>query len=267
MRILRIDSRPFFKLFYLNAGRKGRTDTETLPLYRGYVDALPAALDALLVTSDLQGVARSERSGELRLLGQVLAEKLYDEQEKYALSPSHTGVILAGDLYSDPEAKKRGATGDVRSVWETFADHFRWVVGVAGNHDTYGNVTGRRALQADPKVHIFDGDSRTLDGLHIGGVGGIIGHSKKNERKSEDRFLSMLLDVLEKQPELVVLHEGPPGHLSSQRGHQEVERFLNEGRPCLTICGHSHWSEPLADRGPAGQVLNVDARAVLLIRA
>ena len=48
------------------------------------------------------------------------------------------GVLLAGDLYTVPALDRRGGSGDVTAVWRAFGDEFSWVVGVAGNHDTFG---------------------------------------------------------------------------------------------------------------------------------
>ncbi|MBU8899790.1 hypothetical protein KRR26_29680 [Corallococcus sp. M34] len=50
---------------------------ERLPLLRGWVDALPPGVDALLATSDLQGMATSaRRDGAAALLGEFLADEV-----------------------------------------------------------------------------------------------------------------------------------------------------------------------------------------------
>ena len=51
-----------------------------LPLLRGRAEGLPAELDALLVTSDLQGRARAG-DGQLRLLGEALASLVVQRGE------------------------------------------------------------------------------------------------------------------------------------------------------------------------------------------
>ena len=67
--------------------------------------------NALVIASDLQGVANAA-SGETRLVGQVLAEQLTMLAARGSIPPlPRTGVILAGDLYSAPEANQRGASG------------------------------------------------------------------------------------------------------------------------------------------------------------
>jgi len=140
MRILKLEMEPLYLWPYLSAAPRGGTETQHLPLLQGKVDTLPAGLDALVVTSDLQGVAPcAVLGGAVALLGEVLADGLASLSAEGVLPPlAHTGVVLAGDLYSDDAALARGASGDVRSEWEAFGQQFRWVVGVAGNHDTFG---------------------------------------------------------------------------------------------------------------------------------
>lgn len=191
-------------------------------------------------------------------------------RESLVPSSAATGVILAGDLYSAPEGNKRGASGDVRDVWFAFARAFRWVVGVAGNHDRFGNDREGRRFREEPGIHLLDGETVEVDRLRIGGVSLIIGNPAKPGRRSEDEFLDSLQGILNAQPDIVILHEGPDGN-SRQRGNPKIRETLVAGEAALTICGHDHWNEPLASIGALGrtplQVLNVDARAILLTTA
>ena len=129
-------------------------ESRALPILSGTVDALPDDLSALLIASDLQGVAPSaDHGGALALLGEVLAQELRQLEDLDLIPPSRQiGVILAGDLFSAPAGDKRGATGDVRSVWSAFAREARWVAGVAGNHDLFG--TGREAERLVARARI-----------------------------------------------------------------------------------------------------------------
>ncbi|MDV7390080.1 hypothetical protein RZS08_01950, partial [Arthrospira platensis SPKY1] len=99
------------------------------------------------------------------------------------------GALLAGDLYAAPGADKMGATGDVRPVWRAFARHLRWVAGVAGNHDLFGDRGAQAGLAREPGLHLLDGDAVTLDGLRIAGVGGICGRPGKPNRRPPEAFL------------------------------------------------------------------------------
>src|SRR5262245_22189259 len=171
MRILQVSDRPIYELPYTNAASGGGVESRALPVLAGAVDALPHDLSALLIASDLQGVAPSaEHGGALALLGEVLAQELR-QLEDLDLIPrrEQIGVILAGDLFAAPAGDKRGATGDVRPVWAALAREARWVAGVAGNHDLLGSDRENERL-GRLGAHLLDGEVVDLDGLRIGGV-------------------------------------------------------------------------------------------------
>jgi 3',5'-cyclic-AMP phosphodiesterase len=220
MRILRLEERPLSSIIFLNASRAGRAETETLPIMIGYVDTMPPGPQALLITSDLQGVVPDWAfGGRSRLLGEELADtyaKLAGED--LVPLPSSTGVILAGDFYSAPDASKRGGLGDVRSVWRAFADRFRWVAGVAGNHDQFGTPREEARFSDYPGIHLLDGQLATADEIAIGGVGGVIGPLSKPRRRDEDDFTYIVEQVVRQRPTILVLHEGPHG-ADRQRGN------------------------------------------------
>lgn len=265
MRVLEIDSEPFHALEYLDAAPRGGTQLRRLPLLRGRAEGLPAELDALLVASDLQGRVRAN-DGELRLLGEGLAAEYALLAELDVVPPPQfTGVVLAGDLFAAPAANRMGATGDVREVWRAFAARFRWVAGVAGNHDLFGEPQAQRRFSREPGVHLLDGETALLDGLRIAGVGGICGNRDKPNRRDPEAFLAAVRQRLAARPHLLVLHEGPDGGEPGLRGNPEVRAALGDGRP-LVICGHVHWDRPLVTLADGPQLLNVDARAVLLER-
>jgi hypothetical protein len=265
MRVLEIDSEPFHVLEYLDAAPRGGTQLRRLPLLRGRAEGLPAELDALLVCADLQGRARSG-DGQLRLLGEALASEYAALAElELVPPPDFTGVVLAGDLYAAPGADKMGATGDVREVWRAFAGGFRWVAGVAGNHDLFGKPQEQSRFCREPGVHLLDGDTIELDGLRIAGVGGISGNPDKPNRRGPEAFLAAVRQRLAGRPHLLVLHEGPDGGEPALRGNPELRTILGSGQT-LVICGHVHWDRPLVTLASGPQLLNVDARAVLLER-
>lgn len=266
MRILSLDMTPMHEILYLNARRGGGAETQRLPILRGKVDELPDDIQALLVASDLQGVVPGWRleGGANRLLGEALAEELpVLADDGHLPDPSAVGAVLAGDLYAAPGGDKRGATGDVREVWYAFATVCRWVVGVAGNHDTFGTERERRRMEDERNIHLLDGRAVQLDGLTVGGVGGIMGSPHKQGRRTEDDFLAALNRAIDAEPALMVLHEGPNGQ-PGQPGDTAIRETLELGEVPVTICGHSHWKKPMAELSGGGQVVNVDARAILL---
>ncbi len=250
-----IDDALVDELRYLNATSSGGTASVRLPILRARLASpIDDGLDAIVACSDLQGVVPKRG-----LLGIAVAERLAELAMDGVLPPAaRTGVLLAGDLFSVADATKRGGYGDVADVWAAFAEHFAWVAGVAGNHDDVARVAGAN-------VHLLDGDVVTLGGLRIGGVGGIIGNTKKPARRSEDDYLRLVDRVIDRGVDVLVLHEGPHGD-EDQRGNPAIRATIEAGQVGFTVCGHDHWHEPLAIV-PDGQILNVDARVVVLVVA
>jgi 3',5'-cyclic-AMP phosphodiesterase len=250
----------------LNAARGGGSEVVMLPVLEGTVDRLPPGVEALVVASDLQGVELDRRrTGPPRLLGMVVAERLAELSASGRLPPpDRVGVILAGDLYA--ESERRGGLGDVRPVWGAFAQQFRWVVGVAGNHDHFGSNQGRAEPVDEPGAHVLDESAAQLDGLVVAGVSGVIGNPRRPFRREEDDFVLAILSVLDLEPEILVLHEGPSvlGMEESKIGSSIVRRTLADRAGLLVVCGHCYWSEPLAALPGGPQVLNVDHRVVVL---
>jgi hypothetical protein len=267
VRIVELAAEPLHRLTYSDAAPGGGTQVRELPLLRGRVEGLPRQLDALLVTSDLQGRAPLPSSGgTLELLGEALAEEYATLADlELVPPPEFTGVILAGDLFAAPGADRMGATGDVRSVWRAFAARFRWVAGVAGNHDLFGGTQEHARFAREAGINLLDGTHVALDDLRIGGVAGICGRKGKPNRRPPEEFVAAARRALQGNPHVLVLHEGPEGG-EGQRGNPELTAALASRRG-IVVCGHVHWNRPLADLPGGGQVLNVDARAIVLERA
>jgi len=254
MRIIRIDELPFHELRYISSGRRGKVQACVLPFQRVWVDKLPDGISAIAVTSDLQG---REQGEENRLLGEVACEELGLLCEIGDI-PAVNGVVLAGDLYDYPDCHKLGGTGDVTSVWNSFASGFEHIIGVHGNHDTVDEA----ALNAD--VTVLDGNIAQCMGLNIAGVSGIIGREDRNQRKSEAGFSSALNQVLKKSPDMVVLHQGPDEPVSGRIGEPLIRELLEKSGNSLVVFGHCPWEDPYAEIGDH-QVLNVDGRVMLLV--
>ena len=258
-------SPPIASVRFLNASRRGTPEVESLPILVARVDALPEGLAALIAAADLQGIVPDwSDGGRPRLLGEELADTYLALAEEGLVPPAEaTGVLLAGDLYSAPDASERGASGDVRAVWAAFASAFRWVAGVAGNHDRFGSAREQARFGSQPAVHLLDGQVAALDGLRVGGVGLIAGNPAKQGRRSERDQLDLVEMVLASRPDILVLHEGPSG-AAEQRGSAGIRDELLKQPPTLTVCGHCHWRQPLLQLTHDAQVLNVDGRAVVL---
>ncbi|MDB5058176.1 MAG: hypothetical protein JWO59_1648 [Chloroflexi bacterium] len=170
MHILDVAKSPFWEIPYRVAGSGGTPEAAVLPLVRGTVDVLPPGVVAVLACSDLQG--RGQACSGLAspgLLGELLAADLaLLAAEGEIPKTDRIGVLLLGDLYADAELQARSVHGDVGRVWRIFAADFRWVIGVAGNHD----VIGRPPVPGRANAHLLDGDVVTVDGLRVGGISG-----------------------------------------------------------------------------------------------
>lgn len=256
MRILRISEQPFRTVPYYASGR-GETITKTLPMYFAYVDKLPSGVDAIVATSDLQG--REFDSSRNRLLGEAVVDLLLDMQEKGEI-PSVSLLLSSGDLYDSVEMKKMGATGDVTSVLNAFATSFPSFVGVHGNHDMITKAEVKR------EVNIVDGSAIRTTGLRVGGVCGISGKPRKNQRKDHDDFIAHLKRVTDKSPDIILLHQSPLGDSEDQTGNLQTREHFESHGNALVISGHCHWEDHLALIGK-NQVLNTDNKVFVLVNA
>jgi Icc-related predicted phosphoesterase len=261
LRIAAIADEPLVEVRYLNAAPRNRgTTVARVPIVTGTVEGLTGDLDAIVCCSDLQGIVPGADAAS-ELLGIAVADQLDELAYDREIPPlARTGAVLAGDLYSVPAANKRGGFGEVVEVWRAFADRFAWVAGVAGNHDDISGVDGL----AD-HVHLLDGHRVTVDGLVVGGVGGIIGDKPKPGRRPEKAQLALVDRAIGDHVDLLILHEGPHGD-DDQRGNAAIRTTIEAAGVPFVVCGHCHWHEPLA-LYEFGQVLNVDTRVVVLVRA
>lgn len=233
------------------------------PILVGSVDVLPDGVKGLIIASDLQGFDRKGAGGTPRLLGEIVRDELCALAEVgKAPDPAEVGVILCGDIFSGFTANDRGATGNVEAIWEGFAERFRWVAGVAGNHDQF-SIEPRKLFAANPKIHFFDGDEADIDGLHIGGISGVIGNPRKPFRREPKDYMRLLERLCARRLDILVLHEGPKGQIGTQAGNELIGNHLTAKADMLVAFGHSHWDDPLETCGQL-QFLNLEARAVML---
>ena len=150
-----------------------------------------------------------------------------------------------------------GGTGPVEDVWNAFAERFPRVIGVHGNHD-----------QASPELmaentRVLDGKTTFFQSMLIGGVSGIIGRKSKNQRQSPEDFLRKLGAVLNKNPDILLLHAGPDEPGTGRIGDSRIREVLERRGRAGVYFGHCHWKVPLAMIG-RNQVVNVDGRVLLL---
>lgn len=268
MRIVTIDTAPFDELAYRLVRQDRAVVWERLPLLFATVDEMPNGIDAIIATSDLQGRTANHENRPGRLLGEAVAEHCALLGLIGSLPPpDRTGIVLAGDFYSREHLDRRGGSGDVRDVWSAFARHFRWVAGVAGNHDGFSergpSVPEFRRFVEQPRTFFLDAVTVDLDGLRIAGISGVVGNSRKPFRRSEEQFVAEVDRLIAADPDLLIMHDGPEGG-PEQRGWPAITRALERCHPTILIRGHAHWDLPLATLTNGSQVLNVDARVVVM---
>jgi len=257
LRITRVEQSPFHTLSHRTSGSKGEPRRNRLPFYRAYATGLPPGMEAMVLTADLQG---RENGGKNRLLGESVAETLSALSEQ-GIIPPLGAVVLCGDLFDYPDCHKRGGTGPVDEVFHAFSRITPRVIGVLGNHDELSNP---EALPGN--VRVLDGQVAHLSGLLVGGVGGIVGNPQRHQRRTEDDFLAAMESVTDKKPDLLLLHQGPDAPNNGQRGDTSIALSLVTGFAGLTVFGHTQWYWPWLVPMGAGQVLNVDARVVVVLK-
>ncbi|MDF5714776.1 MAG: metallophosphoesterase family protein [Rhizonema sp. NSF051] len=261
MHITSISKHPIHQIPFIAPALSGiGVVNKVVPVLLGKVDSLPAGLEAIIATSDLQGIAPKNHS----LLGHLVVEELENLADLRKIpSPQTTGIILAGDLYA--QVDKRGGRGDVREVWQAFSRSFRWVAGVGGNHDSFGKTLQEvQAFQDVQGIHYLDGDMTSVDGLRIAGISGIIGKKSKPFRRPEEEFIHAIRELVREVPDILIMHEGPNDAKAHLKGNNSIRAELATANDVLVICGHSHWKVPIADLSEKVQVLNVDNRVVVL---
>lgn len=270
MKILEFSPAPISTFFFLNAGRgPGQFYEDRLPIHHARVDRLPEGVSAVVVTSDLQGRERFQDAMDSppRLLGEVVPQRLAEEVlPMLGIDDTESvAALLAGDFYTVPALDKRGGTGDVTAVWHAFGRCFAWVAGVAGNHDLFGDGGITRPRFHSP-LHYLDGETVDAGGFRIGGIGGIIGNPSRPQRRTEEDYFRTLEQLLQQRIDVLLMHDGPDGPESGQRGDAHIRAVLESHSSFLTIRGHTHWDMPFAQFSSGLQILNVDARVVILTR-
>jgi hypothetical protein len=238
-----------------------------LELRLAQVEGLPPALGGLLVASDLQGVELDppRRNEPPALLGSLLAAelpRLAGRGQMPALGS--LGVLLAGDLYAREDLDRRGGLGDATDPWRRFARGTRWVAGVAGNHDLLWSPQQAQDLSAQG-LYPLDGAMVELDGLRIGGVGGVVGHPSRPNHRPLEEFLAAVERALAARPDILVLHQGPQPVSGGTRGLRDLRPLLDRHAGLLAIFGHDRWKAPLETTPGGAQLFDVHGTAWLLV--
>ena len=177
-------------------------------------EGLPEDLDAILVTSDLQYYDRRDvNEGERVLSGHIVAQEMAGAGRGGNVSVAGPDRCYSGRGSLCGAGAEQNVVG--KGTWRRFGNRsrkrFRWVVGVAGNHDlfagrgeSFGNV-----FRNHPNVYPLHGEHADVDGLKIGGVSGILGSREKAWRTPIPEYRELMQLVMSDPLDILVLHMTP----------------------------------------------------------
>ena len=100
--------------------------------------------------------------------------------------------------------------------------------------------------------------------MQIAGIGGIVGNPKRLQRRWQDEYLAELDLILHADTDVVLMHDGPNAPAQRYKGCDFIREVIERRKPSLVVRGHCHWPEPMVELESGVQVLNVDARVVIL---
>lgn len=235
---------------------------QRLPIFTGEFEKKGSEIDFLIICSDLQGMV--DKKERYQLLGEELPAflKMLLELELNADDNSQVGVLLCGDFFTSLE--KRGSSGDVRKVWEKFEDQFKWVIGVAGNHDRFGTAEEKEIFKSKDNISLLHLETKTIDSLKIGGISGIIGRADKINRVEESQYLLQLKKLLKQNLDFILLHETPDYPPFGFIGNEKIRQTIEAGEPATICCGHCYWEKTQVKFENNSQIINVDSKVVIL---
>lgn len=261
MKIQNLNEQPIEKIKYKTLEPGGNVINAELPIIVGEITDLPEELDGIVVASDLQGIVI--KGNKEFLLGDIIAEILPILIEiELAIKPEKVGIALGGDLFASLD--KRGGLGDVRKIWNEFKSGFKWVVGIAGNHDTFGDAMSFEEFKKTEGIYYFDKEFKEIEGIRVAGISGIIGKPDRVNRRREEEYMEILKKLLVKNPDILLLHQTPNNYAEDFEGNENITKIIENSNQTLVFCGHHYWNRPLAEFSNKTQVLNVDSRVVIL---
>lgn len=262
MDLLAIDDAPAFTVAY-RAAPGGQL--RELSVLRLAANGLPPGVQALFVTSDLQGHVDGPDGPQLA--GHAVAEALGRYAQQRGVARARLGVLLAGDLFAGEDAMHRAIVGDVRPVWRAFAQRAAFVAGVAGNHDAFGATADDvRAFADEPGVALLDPGMHGLKvaaefaGLRVAGVSGIVGSADRPWRRRHDDYLDAVAAAIGAEPDILLLHQNPalPGVRRDELSR--VTQVLAAAYSGIVVFGHAYSPAPRIGLGRC-QLLASEGRA------
>lgn len=257
--------RPIGSISYRDRLRSGVVGRKAAPILRATVDGLPAGLSGMVVLADLQGSGGYESEPRLPTFDAI--DELIRLAADGTVPPLREMIaVTVGDLFAHLDSHKRGGSGDVRGCWRALRAEFQAVVGVAGNHDRFGDTSAEYAsFRAEDGIHLLDTETAAVAGVRFAGVCGVIGNERRVFRHAEADFHAAIELMVQSRPDWLLLHEGPVTSVDPARtanaGIRERCARLTKG---IVICGHNHTEHPVEQLASGTQVLSAHERVIVL---
>jgi hypothetical protein len=275
MKVLSMETSPCWEFRYRNvAPGSKQVVTASLPVYRATVDHLPDTIGAIVCASDLQGHMKSSApamNGKQVLMGIELPGMMRElAAQKLIPRLNQCGAVLAGDLFA--LTNRRGGLGNCLPVWQAWSEEFKFVVGVAGNHDAFGDSADSVPDLIElgmPNAKILDGDQTIKNSLKIAGLSGCVGNPKRPFRYTEDVYQKRLVKTVRKESDILILHDGPnvPPLGEEFIGQNRIREVLESlSYSPLVLRGHRDWPQAMAELSNGIQVINLESRIIVLMR-
>lgn len=241
LRILTHTRQLVGELPYRDRLRDGTVGYKRVPILRFEVEGLPRAVDALLITSDLQGSGGPEATPVLPLEALV---PLLGELAEAGLIPTldRTVAVLAGDFWARLDSSKRGGMGDVRDAIRRVRDACLAMTVVLGNHDRVGDEPADlTAFGREKGIALAEGRKRDLHGITVHGVDGVIGDPLRRPfRRTHAEFLTAVRHAVRARPNIVLLHQGPARGTERRPEVTELRQACLAFQGGLVVYGHDY---------------------------
>lgn len=254
-----LDSNIYYRV--LNSYRQ--VLVQKLPVFLGHISNIPSGIDSIVITADLQG--RELYHERNLLIGEVVPHQLHDILTFLNIDTNNSIALLAGDFYSRELMDRKGGHGNVVPVWDSFSKYFKYTIGVPGNHDLFQqDAKLYRTFLKNEKIKFLDKSDINLDGMKIGGLGGIIGNPRKPFRKTQIDYLNYLNKLLSNNLDILIMHDGPDVPDIEVEGISKVREIIEDSNCKLIIRGHKHWDNFFHQNKNGNYIINAHEKIIIL---
>ncbi|PHS12937.1 MAG: hypothetical protein COA86_17790 [Kangiella sp.] len=264
MQIEQIDRLPFETTYYNAPLGNGEMGVQPLLWINGKSNKLPVSIEALVITSDLQGVSMPSENNNAQTLANEFIDTLLLMSEIGDLPGlDKILLILAGDLFASLTDNRRGLSGNIFPFLKRVADlkELQSLV-VLGNHDQLESEE-KEILDKHSNFHLLDNKTIDIGGVIFGGIDGVIGSNGKPNRVTPENYLKQIKKLKQQNTDVLILHEGPLIETENLLGNEFITNYLVHNSFPLVVSGHAHWNTISAKLSDS-QILNVDSRVLVI---